>query len=207
MDVQVGLRVTWHRASERAFMMQQHTTVERSLTQSPITDNATACRTMHLVCLPCLQISDLAASNLVPGDVVHLHVGDKVPADIRLVSLRTATLRAEQASLTGESVAVQKCTTPVADADCELQASYPLSMIADACWQLPTAQLHSGSKDMLWRGMHMGMCTCHVHHVMHVSCYYANPVLLTAAGFWMVCKMTDCSSAFSLCVDEGEGAT
>mmetsp|Transcript_20295 Transcript_20295/g.44334 ORF Transcript_20295/g.44334 Transcript_20295/m.44334 type:complete len:1049 (-) Transcript_20295:1149-4295(-) len=67
-------------------------------------------------------ISDLPSRELVPGDVVELHVGDKVPADIRVVQLRTATVRAEQASLTGESVAVSKSTDPVGDANCELQA-------------------------------------------------------------------------------------
>ena len=44
----------------------------------------------------------------MPGDVVELHTGDRVPADLRLLSMKTATLRAEQASLTGEAVAVQK---------------------------------------------------------------------------------------------------
>lgn len=57
----------------------------------------------------------------MPGDVVELAAGDKVPADIRLVVCKTATLRAEQASLTGEPQAVLKGTDAVADADCELQ--------------------------------------------------------------------------------------
>ena len=53
---------------------------------------------------------------------MELHVGDKVPADTRIVALKTTTLRAEQASLTGESVAVLKRTEAVKDEDCELQA-------------------------------------------------------------------------------------
>jgi P-type Ca2+ transporter type 2C len=57
----------------------------------------------------------------VPGDVVELAVGDKVPADIRVVKLKTATLRAEQASLTGEPVAVLKGCDAILDVDCELQ--------------------------------------------------------------------------------------
>ncbi|GFR44662.1 hypothetical protein Agub_g5952 [Astrephomene gubernaculifera] len=67
-------------------------------------------------------LSDLPARELLPGDVVHLHVGDKVPADCRVVALKTATVRVEQASLTGESVAVNKGTERVADPNCELQA-------------------------------------------------------------------------------------
>ncbi|GMH43584.1 hypothetical protein BSKO_11506 [Bryopsis sp. KO-2023] len=66
-------------------------------------------------------ISDLPARELVCGDIVELTVGDKVPADVRLVDLKTATLRAEQSSLTGESAAVHKSCDPVADEECELQ--------------------------------------------------------------------------------------
>ena len=69
-----------------------------------------------------VQVSELPARELVPGDVVDLHAGDRVPADIRVAALNTATLRAEQASLTGESVAVLKCLEPGTDAACELQA-------------------------------------------------------------------------------------
>lgn len=50
-------------------------------------------------------------------------MGDRVPADVRLVKLKTATLRCEQASLTGESVAVQKGIESVTEEDCELQVS------------------------------------------------------------------------------------
>lgn len=50
------------------------------------------------------------------------HVTPQVPADMRVISLHTATLRAEQASLTGESVAVNKQSDPVKHKDCEIQA-------------------------------------------------------------------------------------
>ncbi|KAI3437882.1 hypothetical protein D9Q98_000327 [Chlorella vulgaris] len=67
-------------------------------------------------------ISDLPARELLPGDVVEIHTGDKVPADIRVVQLKTAVVRVEQAALTGESVAVAKSAAPAALAECELQA-------------------------------------------------------------------------------------
>ena len=54
----------------------------------------------------------LGADELVPGDIVLLEAGDKVPADLRLIE--TAGLAAEEAILTGESVPVRKSTGPVA---------------------------------------------------------------------------------------------
>lgn len=54
----------------------------------------------------------LAADALVPGDIVKLRSGDRVPADLRL--LETTELRIEEAALTGESMPVSKHTAAVA---------------------------------------------------------------------------------------------
>jgi calcium-translocating P-type ATPase len=51
-------------------------------------------------------------ANLVPGDVVLLEAGDKVPADLRIMEAHG--LAAQEAILTGESVPVDKDTAPVA---------------------------------------------------------------------------------------------
>lgn len=51
---------------------------------------------------------------LVPGDVVMLQPGDKMPADLRLVSVKD--LQVDESALTGESVATEK-NTELADAD------------------------------------------------------------------------------------------
>ena len=53
------------------------------------------------------------ADQLVPGDLVLIESGDKVPADLRLV--RCKQLRVFEAALTGESVPVDKSAEPVAD--------------------------------------------------------------------------------------------
>ena len=51
------------------------------------------------------------AADLVPGDIVLVEPGDRVPADLRLIEARG--LSAEEAILTGESVPVDKRSTPV----------------------------------------------------------------------------------------------
>lgn len=57
------------------------------------------------------QRLQIPAEQLVPGDVVLLQSGDKVPADLRL--LHCKNLRIEEAALTGESEPVDKSTQPV----------------------------------------------------------------------------------------------
>lgn len=51
-------------------------------------------------------------AELVPGDIVVLEAGDRVPADLRLIAV--ANLTAEEAMLTGESLPVRKALEPVA---------------------------------------------------------------------------------------------
>ncbi|KAG5487437.1 hypothetical protein LSCM1_07390 [Leishmania martiniquensis] len=48
------------------------------------------------------------AENLVPGDIVEVAVGDRVPADIRLLMFESTTLRVDQSILNGESVEAMK---------------------------------------------------------------------------------------------------
>ncbi|MCK7545576.1 cation-transporting P-type ATPase [Marinobacter bryozoorum] len=57
------------------------------------------------------QRRTVPAEELVPGDLVFLQAGDRVPADLRL--LRSHNMRIDEAMLTGESVAVDKRTTAV----------------------------------------------------------------------------------------------
>lgn len=60
-------------------------------------------------------VQQIKARELVPGDVVDVSVGDKVPADIRITTIYSTTLRVDQSILTGESVSVIKQTEKVDD--------------------------------------------------------------------------------------------
>ena len=71
-----------------------------------VPENASAVRDGHRI--------TVAAADLVPGDVVVLASGDKVPADMRLIQVRN--LQVEEAALTGESVPIEKQLAAVASA-------------------------------------------------------------------------------------------
>lgn len=57
----------------------------------------------------------LPASDLVPGDMVYLENGDRIPADIRI--LKSQGLEAEESSLTGESLPVHKIQDTIVEED------------------------------------------------------------------------------------------
>ena len=64
------------------------------------------------------QSNEIDAGELVPGDIVLMEAGNRVPADGRLFV--TATVEIEEAALTGESVASSKDTETIAKADAPL---------------------------------------------------------------------------------------
>jgi len=59
------------------------------------------------------QIKQIKTEEIVPGDIVLLEAGDFVPADMRI--LKSASLRIEEAALTGESVPVEKISSKIVE--------------------------------------------------------------------------------------------
>jgi len=55
--------------------------------------------------------TEIPARDLVPGDVILLRAGDRIPADARLIE--AVNLQVDEAALTGESVPVEKHTAPL----------------------------------------------------------------------------------------------
>ena len=51
-------------------------------------------------------IKEIAAYDLVPGDIVELEAGDRIPADLRII--QGWNLEANESALTGESLPVEK---------------------------------------------------------------------------------------------------
>ena len=101
-------------------------------------------------------VADIPAAQLVPGDVVDVRVGDKVrtctatgydnlliapmacwfqvPADCRIIKLKTTTIKTDEGALTGESETVMKQVEPVEkevlSATC---GSNPLLLLREFC--------------------------------------------------------------------------
>ncbi|MCR8630411.1 cation-translocating P-type ATPase [Paenibacillus radicis (ex Xue et al. 2023)] len=77
------------------------------------------------------QQMELSAAELVPGDLICLEAGDRIPADIRLIS--SWNLRVNEATLTGESLPIEKNDSSLKE-DCPLtERTNMLFMGTDVC--------------------------------------------------------------------------
>ena len=84
--------------------------------------------------------------NLVPGDIVFLEAGNFIPADLRL--LEAVNLRVEEASLTGESLAVQKNAASV------LEKNVPLGDRKNTAFMGTVVSYGRGRGVVISTGMH-----------------------------------------------------
>ena len=118
---------------------------------------------------------EVMAASLVPGDIVYLASGDKVPADLRLLELRS--LRIEEAALTGESMAVEKQTAAVA---------------ADAALGDRSCMAYSGTLVVYGQGVGVVVATAQATEIGRISAMLntvevlTTPLLRQLAGFGQV---------------------
>lgn len=70
---------------------------------------------VHAVVLRDGELKQIDCAELVPGDIVHVGTGDKVPADLRVCEIISSVLTSDESSLTGESIGVNKSTDTIFD--------------------------------------------------------------------------------------------
>ena len=95
------------------------------------------------------KLGHLPSADLVPGDIVILEAGDSVPADCRV--LESASMKIEEAALTGESVPVEKHTDAIelaADSD-----DVPLGDRKNMCYMGSTVVYGRGRAVVVATGM------------------------------------------------------
>ena len=71
----------------------------------------------------------IESRELVPGDIIEVKVGDRIPADTRVLELKTTSLRIDQSQLTGESQSVPKDTNVPVVAEDELVIQAKTNML------------------------------------------------------------------------------
>ena len=76
------------------------------------------------------SIEVVPANTLVPGDIVALDAGDIIPADLRL--MESSNLKIEEASLTGESVPVEKNSNSIFDEEVSLGDRHNMAFMSTA---------------------------------------------------------------------------
>lgn len=60
-----------------------------------------------------IWIHDMPVADLVPGDIISLRVGNRIPADSRIIEIKSTSLGTDEGCLTGESTVVSKSIDPV----------------------------------------------------------------------------------------------
>ncbi len=99
------------------------------------------------------KLMHLPSSELVPGDIVLLEAGDSVPADCRIIE--SASMKIEEAALTGESVPVEKHTDAIALA--EGTDDVPLGDRKNMCYMGSTVVYGRGRAVVVGTGMNTEM--------------------------------------------------
>ena len=97
------------------------------------------------------KVASVKSEDLVPGDVILLEAGDSVPADCRI--LESASMKIEEAALTGESVPVDK----ISEALSATQDSVPLGDRKNMCYMGSTVVYGRGKAVVCDIGMNTEM--------------------------------------------------
>jgi len=95
---------------------------------------------------------EIPVHEIVPGDIVHLAAGDMIPGDVRIVA--SNTLFVNQATLTGESLPVEKSNNTIQATTADASTSGPLIDAANVCYLGTSAQSGTATALVVDTGPH-----------------------------------------------------
>eukprot|EP00977_Amphora_coffeiformis_P028366 scaffold34938_cov261-Amphora_coffeaeformis.AAC.5 len=141
--------------------------------------------------------SIIAAIDLVPGDIVHLGLGESIPADLRMCQVRN--LAALEAALTGESVPIDKVTDIIPIQDGEDPFQIAVGDRLNMCYSATLVAQGSGVGVVVATGDHTEIGTINalvnkvdkkktnvLKQIDTVSKYLAVFITLASGGTWFV---------------------
>lgn len=136
------------------------------------------------------------AEDLVPGDIVELSTGDRVPADLRMAKVNNLTC--QEAALTGESVPVEKCTEAIQSSDWDSPTQQPLGERRNMCFSATLVAQGSGVGIVVATGDQTEIGTIHtlvnkletkrtsyLNQIDTVFKYLAFLIILTSLATWL----------------------
>eukprot|EP00529_Nitzschia_sp_RCC80_P003146 CAMPEP_0113496070 /NCGR_PEP_ID=MMETSP0014_2-20120614/29931_1 /TAXON_ID=2857 /ORGANISM="Nitzschia sp." /LENGTH=1074 /DNA_ID=CAMNT_0000389979 /DNA_START=97 /DNA_END=3321 /DNA_ORIENTATION=+ /assembly_acc=CAM_ASM_000159 len=94
------------------------------------------------VCIRDSKTTNVPAGLIVPGDVVVLGLGDRIPADLRMIEVQN--MASAEAALTGESVPIEKVITPIPLEDGQNPKQVPLGDRKNMCFSATLIAQGSG---------------------------------------------------------------
>ena len=137
----------------------------------------------------------IPSTELVPGDIVRLSLGDRVPADLRMIEV--TNLAAQEAALTGESVPVDKTVEPIVGA--VDPNSQPLGDRHNMCYSATLISSGSGTGLVVTTGDHTEIGTINtlvnkvedkktqlLQQIDEVSKWLAIFIIVVAVCTWLI---------------------
>jgi magnesium-transporting ATPase (P-type) len=123
------------------------------------------------------HVQEVAALELVPGDLVLTEAGDIVTADLRLVE--ASRLRADESALTGESAPVGKATTP-------LEEDTPLAELTDMLFKGTAVTAGSGKGVVVATGLNTQLGRISAPSKMTRPPHDPKEPILTSRHWWAI---------------------
>lgn len=139
----------------------------------------------------------IPSTTLVPGDIVRLSLGERVPADLRMIEVKNLTT--QEATLTGESVPVDKTIEAMVETAGDPNNALPLGDRRNMCYSATLVASGSGTGVVVTTGDHTEIGTINelvnkvetkrtavLQQIDQVSTWLAIFIIIVAILTWLI---------------------